>query len=344
MCKCIEQAYSFPQSKGKANGLLRRLVLAALAATFTLGAAVAQEVPTPWKASRPIRMIVPFPAGGGTDQVARLFAERIQARLGQTVVIENRSGANGIIGSQVAYTAPPDGLTLLVGTIDTQAINSSLYSNLQFHPAAFIPVAPIAALPMVFAVSKQGKVRKIADLIEVGKTGEGNYGHWGIGSISHLASELMKQQLNIPKLQGIPYQGSGPGMQALMAGQIDVMFLTLSLAQSAPDRLDILGIASAHRFQKAKDIPTMADIGFPVEADSWMGVFAPPKTPKPVVEAIFAAAMATVADPETTKRMLDIGVAPQQFASSEAYGKWVAAEQTRWSKVVRDLGVKPIRN
>lgn len=325
-------------------GISRRNLLAATGLAATLGPALAQDSAAGWKASRPIRVIVPFPAGGGTDQVARLFADRIQSRLGQTVVIENRAGANGIIGSQTAYVAPADGLTLLVGTIDTQAINSSLYSNLQFDPAAFIPVSPIAALPMVFAVNKKSRTRGMRDLIEVGKSGEGNYGHWGVGSISHLASELMKQQANIPKLQGIPYQGSGPGMQALLAGQIDVMFLTYALAQSASDRLDILGVASANRFQKAKDVPTMGEIGFPVEADSWMGLFAPPKTPKPVVDALFSAASATFADPETVKRMLDIGVSPQKFASPEAYDRWIASEQKRWSKIVADLGVKPIKN
>jgi tripartite-type tricarboxylate transporter receptor subunit TctC len=323
-------------SEGISRGR-RKLVLAAGLAPW-MSQVRAQE--QAWRPTRPVRLIVPFPAGGGTDQVARLFADKLQARLGQSVVVDNRGGANGIVGTQLANAAPPDGLTLLIGTIDTHATNASLYANLPYDPEAFVPVSAVATLPMVLAVSKQGRARTMRELTAVAATGQGNYGHWAVGSLGHLASELFKQQANMPTLQGIPYQGTGPGMQALIAGQIDVMYMPLALARANAERLSILGVASPQRFPSAKDIPTMAEVGYPLDADGWIGLFAPPKLPPAIAQSLHKIASETIADPELNKRMLDMGVAPQRFESINAYGQWISAERARWGKVIKGLGIK----
>jgi tripartite-type tricarboxylate transporter receptor subunit TctC len=255
-------------------------------------------------------------------------------------VVENRPGANGVIGSQAAFGAPADGQTILIGTIDTQAINGSVYTNLSFQPASFLAVAPIARVPMVFAGSKKAKAQSFPELVEIAKKSDTNYGHWGVGSLAHLATEMLKQQAGISNMQGIPYQGNGPSLQAALAGEIDMVFMPLAIALANVERLNIFGLVSANRSPNAKQIPTMAEVGYPIDADAWLGVFVPPKTPRPVVEALHKAVTAVVSDPETNKRLLEFGVYPQTFASPDAYAAWVAAEQSRWSKFIQSAAVK----
>ena len=331
------------QALGEFMSIHRSICHASLLAVVLvpwLGTASAQDATAPWKPTKPIKLIVPYPAGGGTDVPARVIAEKLQAQLGQPVIVDNRGGANGIIGSQIAFTAVPDGLTLLVGTIDTQALNPNTYTNLTFQPNAFVPVAPIATVPMVFAGSKSGKARSLSELVDLAKKSDTNYGHYGIGSLGHLAGEVFKQQAGIANMQGIPYQGTGPGSQALMSGQIDMMLLPLTMGMSNAERFYLFGLASANHFPKANQIPTMAEVGYPIIADAWLGVFVPPKTPKPVVDALHKAITATVADPDTSKRLLELGIIPQQFPTPEAYSAWVASEQARWGKVIQGLGIK----
>jgi tripartite-type tricarboxylate transporter receptor subunit TctC len=285
-------------------------------------------------------LIVPFPAGGGADQVGRIVADKLQTSLGQSLFVENRPGANGIIGTQAASTAPPDGYSILLGTIDTHSTNAGLQPNLPYAPDAFIPIAPVIAMPMLFAVSKQGRAKTLRELVDLAKRGEANYGHWGAGSLAQITTEIFKQQAGLPKLQGIPYQGAGPALQALLAGQIDVLLLPLSLVRAQADRLDVIGLASKARLSYAKDYPTMAELGYPVEADAWMGLFAPPRTPPNIVDGLRSAANEMMAQPDVQKRFIDLGLSPHLFPSTEAYSAYLTADRSRWAKNIAELGIK----
>ena len=340
MQKPEQTSFGFKVVASSRRDWARRVCLAAIALGAWTATAQAQDTTVSWKPARPIRLIVPYPAGGGTDVAARVVADRLHAQLGQPVVVDNRGGANGIIGSQIAFNAPADGMTLLVGTIDTQALNPNVYTNLTYQPGAFIPVAPIALVPMVFAGAKNGKAQSVKELIDLARNSETNYGHYAVGSLPHLASESFKQQAGITRMQPIPYQGTGPGSTALMAGQIDMMLLPLTIGMASADRLTLFGLASAERFPNAKQVPTMAEAGFPIEADAWLGVFAPPHTARPIIDALHRAVSATVGDPDTSKRLLDLGIRPQRFPTPEAYSAWVASEQNRWGKVIQGLGIK----
>jgi tripartite-type tricarboxylate transporter receptor subunit TctC len=315
----------------------RRSLLTGLAAAPFASFAQAQQA---WVPDKPIKLIVPFPPGGATDLVSRLLAERSRPHLGQPIVPENRGGANGIIAARAAGTAPPDGYTLFLGAIGTQAINRIIYPQ-AFNPDEFVPIAAVNTVPTVFAVSRTGRAQTLDDIIKLGKSGEGNYGHWAIASVPHLAGELFKKQAGIPKLEGIPYQGAAQCMTALIGGQVDIANFPLSLAKSQSERVKIIGLASKERLPSAPEIPTMAELGYPVDIEAWYGVFAPPGTPKNIVEALTVAINATIADPEFNKRLRDASMKPQSFPNAEAYSAWIKGESVRWAGVLKEIGVGP---
>lgn len=302
---------------------------------------MARAAATAWAPDRPVRLIVPNPAGGGSDQVARLVSDRLATRLGQPIVVDNRGGANGMIAARVAGLSPPDGHTVFLGTVETLAVNPHIYSQITFNPDGFLPVAAINTVPMVFALSRGGRARTIQDLVRIAANGQGNYGHWGVGSFGHIAGELFKEQAKTPKLEGIPYQGAAQCLQGLLGGQIDVMCMPLALARAQGTRVEIVGLASSARLPYAPDIKTMAEAGYPVELEAWFGIFAPPKTPDNVVDALREAINATIAEPQLVKRMYEMGLKPQSFPTVEAYRAWIDGERTRWSGVIRHMGIKP---
>jgi tripartite-type tricarboxylate transporter receptor subunit TctC len=328
-----------PGRRGSRRALLLGLALAPIGRPLIAQTSMPQASATPWVPDRPLRLILPFAAGGGTDQVARLVMERLRHRLGQSIVIDNRGGANGIIAARAAGTAPPDGYTLFFGAIGTHAINPHIYPQLSFNPDEFVPIAAINTLPTVFVVAKDGRAQTLEDVVKLGKSGQGNYGHWAIASVPHIAGEMFKKHAGIPRLEGIPFQGAAQCLTALIGGHIDIANLPLSLAQAYSDRVKILGLASSERLASAPDIPTMAEAGYPVDIEAWYGVFAPPGTPKEIVETLSTAINATVAEPELHKRMIEMGMKPQSFPSPEAYSVWLKGERDRWGKVLKDMGI-----
>jgi tripartite-type tricarboxylate transporter receptor subunit TctC len=323
-----------------ADPLSRRAVLLGLAFA-PLSGAFAQSAAPKWVPDRPLRLIVPFPPGGATDLVGRLLSEKLKARLGQAVVIDNRGGANGIVAARLAVGAAPDGYTLFLGAIGTQAINPYIYPKMAVDPDKFVPIAAVNTVPTAFAIPKEGRARSLDEVIKLGSTGQGNYGHWAVASVPHIAGEMLKQHARIPKLQGIQYQGAAQCLQALIAGQIDIANLPLSLAKAQSERLTIVGLASSSRFPSAPEIPTMAELGYPVDVEAWYGVFAPPGTPKHIVDSLTSDINATMADPDMRKRMLDASLKPQSFPTAEAYQAWLHGERKRWSTVLHAMGIQP---
>lgn len=320
---------------------VRRALLFGMALAPASIKAWAQPGGAKWTPDHPLRLIVPFPAGGATDLVARLLAERTKLRLGQPIVVDNRGGANGIIATKLAASAAPDGYTLFLGAIGTQAINPYIYPKTAVDPDRFVAIAAVNTVPTVFAIVKDGRAKSIDDIVKLGASGQGNYGHWGVGSVPHIAGEILKKEAKIPKLQGIQYQGAAPCLQGLLGGQVDIANLPLSLARTQGDRLKVLGLASSSRLPTAPDVPTMAEIGYPVDVESWYGVFAPPGTPKPIVNALTTSINATVEEPEFKKKLNDAGLRPQSFPTAEAYQEWIQSERKRWTAVLRDIGVEP---
>lgn len=331
-----------PDVKESSRLTRRRLLLGAALAPVSMHC-VAQSDASKWMPDRSPRLIVPFAAGGATDLVARLLTEQLGARLGQRIVIENRGGANGIIAARAAIAAPPDGYTLFLGAIGTQAINPYVYPKMAVDPEAFVAIAAVNTVPTAFAISRTGRVKSLDDVIRLGTDGQGNYGHWGVASVPHIAGEMLKQQARIPKLEGIQYQGAAQCLQALIGGQIDIANLPLSLARTHGERLSVVGLASPKRLASAPDIRTMAEIGYPIDVEAWYGVFAPPGTPKPIVETLRREINASVADPDLRKRFIEASLEPQSFPTTEAYQAWIRAEQKRWAEVLRGLGIEPMQ-
>ena len=339
-------AMTGPRARGlvaNPQNLSRRAMLLGLALAPLSMRSQAQTPVTKWVPDRSLRLIIPFAAGGATDVVARLVMEPLGARLGQRIVIDNRGGANGIIAARAALAAPADGYTLFLGAIGTQAINPYIYPKMAVDPDLFVAIAAVNTVPTVFAISRDGRAKSLEDVIKLGASGQGNYGHWAIASVPHIAGEMLKKRAGIPKLEGIQYQGAAQCLQALIGGQIDIANLPLSLAQAQGDRLKIVGLASASRLPGSPDIPTMAELGYPVDIEAWYGVFAPPGTPQAIVDSLTADINATIAEPALRKRMIEISLNPQSFPTAQAYQAWIQGERKRWTAVLRELGIEPMQ-
>jgi len=316
---------------------------AALAFFISLAAAIAP--PPAWAQAyptKPIKLIVPFPPGGSNDVVARGIAAQLSARLDKPVVIENVGGAGGLIGTEMAAKAPPDGYTLILISV-AFAFNPSIY-KLSYDPStAFAPVAILGAGPVVIAVTSTLPVANLKELIAAAKEKPGslNYATAGVGSFQHLASELFKQQAGIDIVH-VPFKGGGPAMMDVIAGntQIAVGSLVQMLPQIKGGRLKALGVGSAARIPALPDVPTISEAGVPgFEVTNWWGICAPAGTPRPVIEKLNRELSAIVASSETKKRFEAEGADPLQM-SPEEFGRFMARETAKWSRVVREAGIR----
>jgi len=316
---------------------------AALAFFISLAAAIAP--PPAWAQAyptKPIKLIVPFPPGGSNDVVARGIAAQLSARLDKPVVIENVGGAGGLIGTEMAAKAPPDGYTLILISV-AFAFNPSIY-KLSYDPStAFVPVAMLGAGPVVIAVTSTLPVANLKELIAAAKEKPGslNYATAGVGSFQHLASELFKQQAGIDIVH-VPFKGGGPAMMDVIAGntQIAVGSLVQMLPQIKGGRLKALGVGSAARIPALPDVPTISEAGVPgFEVTNWWGICAPAGTPRPVIEKLNRELSAIVASSETKKRFEAEGADPLQM-SPEEFGRFIAQETAKWSRVVREARIR----
>jgi tripartite-type tricarboxylate transporter receptor subunit TctC len=321
------------------NGLTRRTVLAALG-TGAAGLPGLSYAQGKWEPSSPIKLVVPYAAGGGTDVLARLISTQIGSALGQPLVIDNKPGVNGILGTNFVYGAPADGQTLLFAAADFISVAPHVYRKVvKFEPTSFAPVALIAKMGFVLASRADNDARDLADVIERAKAKEVTYAHWGPGSTSQMAMELLKSKVPSMKLLPVPYAGAAPVLNAVMAGDVQYGFIPTPLAIASQSKLKLYAIASPARFAGIKDVPTLAEKGYAVDADTWFGVLAPPKTPQNVVEAVQAQVVKASQDPQVRARMAEMGYTATSVAPRD-FGGFIKSEYDRWGAVVRAANIR----
>ena len=318
----------------------RRTTLAIpLAITLAFGAlasapALAQSFP-----SRPVNLVVPFPPGGGTDTGARILAEQLSKRWGQPVVVENKGGAAGQIGADSVAKAKPDGYTLLLGNIGTQAINPSLYAKLPYDAdKAFVPVSLVAELPLAMMVNPALPAKTASEFIALAKSkpGQLSYSSSGSGSAPHLAAEIFKDQTGTFVLH-VPYRGGGPAIADLLAGHVQLSFMTVLEASGhiKGGKLRALAVTGDKRVQALPDVPTLAESVVPgFNAISWIGLLAPAGTPPDVVDKIAADVRAVLADDAVKARITALGGVPRATTPQE-FGKLIADDKARYAQIIR---------
>ena len=298
----------------------------------------AQSFPT-----RSVTIIVPYPAGGPVDAVARLIANEGMADLGQAIVVDNRAGGSGAIGSVAVARAEPDGHTIVLGTNQTHATNESLIKNLPYQAVKdFVPVAGIADIPHLLVARKDLPVASAADLIALAKEKPGalNYGSTGNGSASHLAGELFKVKAGV-NTQHVPFRGAAPMTQELLAGRVDYAFATLPsvLGQVEGGELKAIAVASARRAERLPNVPTMQEAGIAgVEADAWFALFAPAKTPPAALERLYESVSAALGK-EGSKAALARQGMTLALRPPAVVAAWLPAEVQKWAAVIKAANV-----
>lgn len=325
----------------------RRTVLAALlgSALGTIGGvstATAQAYPT-----QPIRMVVPFAPGGASDFAARLIQPGMSAFLGQQIVIENRAGAAGNVGMDVAARAAPDGYTLYLGNVGTVSINPYLYSDLTVKPDRdFIPVTIVADTPGILIASNKFPPKNAKEFVSYVKANQGkvNFASPGSGSLNRLEMELFRMK-NGMDMTHIPYKGgAGPAVADIIGGHVEVMFTTISSAINhvKAGKLKALGVTTKERVQALPEVPTMVEQGFTDSVSaSWQGILVPKGTPQAIVEKVHAAAVHAMKDETVRKRFLDSGAIPVTSKSPAEFKSFLEADAKKWSQVIKDVGAKP---
>jgi tripartite-type tricarboxylate transporter receptor subunit TctC len=321
---------------------MNRRTVAFTAALFTIGSAAAatqDNYPT-----KPIRLVVPFTPGGSTDILARLVAQQITNTFGQQCIIDNRPGAGGTIGMEIAARAAPDGYTLVMGHIGTLAVNPALYSKLTYDPVKdFQPITLVAMIPNMMTVNPNVPVKTVKDLIALAqaKPGTINYGSGGNGSAAHLATEYFKLMAKV-NLVHIPYKGTAPAVTDLIAGNISMMITGVppQLGFVKSGRLRPIAVATAKRLPMFPDLPTIGETIKGYEATQWYGILAPAAAPKPYIAKLNGALVKALHSPEAAKQLSSeaaepVGNSPDEFA------RFIKSEIARWAPVVKASGAKP---
>lgn len=307
------------------------LPLIALTTACGLGSAQAQA-PYP---SKPIRIIVPYPAGGGTDIIARLIGTQLSQRLGQPVVVENKPGASGILGNDTVAKAPGDGYTILMGITAVVQI-PALYKKVPYQLSDLTPVSQIAKSADLLMVPRSTGVTTLQQFADKAKTAPGalNYGSYGNATSSHMNGERFKQKANID-ITHIPYQGSGPEVAALLGGQVTLAFVdaTAAYPHIKSDKVNILAVTGAQRHPALPQVPTMTEAGYPgLEANGWFGMFVPAATPKAIVDKLGNEVSAIVKSPELTKRLTEMGLIPVGSLAND-FKAQVDKDAAHWKSV-----------
>jgi tripartite-type tricarboxylate transporter receptor subunit TctC len=318
--------------------LTRRTALAALAATASLRGAHAQTFP-----SRPVTIVVPYPAGGPTDIVARLIAHEAATELTQPIVVDNRAGGSGVIGTVAVARAEPDGHTLVLGTNQTHATNQSLIKNCPYDAVKdFAPVIGITDIPHALVVRKDLPVMNAAALVAYARENPGklNYGSTGNGSASHLAAELFKVKTGV-SMQHVPFRGSAPMLQELLAARLDLSFATLPTVVSQVENGDLraLALASPRRAERVPEVPTLAEAGVEgVEADAWFALFAPANTPGVAIDRLYRSVAAIMKKEASRTTMARQGMTVALRSPSEVAAT-LPDEVAKWAAVIKAANV-----
>ena len=317
--------------------LCAALALPLLSMPGVQSAARAQGFPT-----KPVKVILPSPPGGGTDALARILADKLREKWGQPVIVENRAGAGGNIAGDVTSKAAPDGYTLMLAHPAPLVINKALYSKLSYDPDQFVPVSLVATVPNVLVVNARSPAASVAQLIAMARAEPGklNFASGAVGSPSSLTPELFKSMtgVNIPS---IPFQGSAPALVALLGGQVDMLFVELSTAlpHIRAGKLRALAVAAERRSPFLPEVPTLADTLPGFNASVWFGIVAPPKTPAALAEQISRAVADALKLADVSKQLVDmsmeaVGGTPAEMA------QYLREESRRWGAVIRQSGAR----
>jgi tripartite-type tricarboxylate transporter receptor subunit TctC len=324
----------------------RTLIRTALASSLAAGLpAFAQS--GNWPTGKAITYLVPFPAGGTTDVLGRLIAQKLGPVLGTSVIIDNKGGAGGSVGSEVGARAAPDGFTLVGGTISSHAINVSLYPKIGYDPIkSFAPVTLIGTNPVVLVVSQNSPYKTLKDILEASKAKSGGLSSAsaGTGTSQHLALELLAYKSGV-KFTHIPYKGSGPAIQDAIGGQVDMMFDTTVVAgpHIQSGKLRAIAVTSSKRLASLPDVPTIAESGLPglkdFEVVSWQAIFVPAATPAPVVDRLHAEIRKILATPEMQDKLKGFGMEPADLTTTQI-AAFQKAEVEKWAQVIKAAGIK----
>lgn len=321
--------------------MIARFIPLTLAVAMGLMAAMpaaAQNYP-----ARLVTLVVPFPPGGGTDTGARIIAEQLGRRWGQTVVVDNKGGAAGQIGADLVAKAKPDGYTLLLGNIGTQAINPSLYPKMSYNPdTAFAPISLLAELPLAMMVNPAVPANTAGEFIAYAKTrpGQLSYSSAGAGGAPHLAAEMFKEQTGSFILH-VPYRGGGPAIADLLAGHVQLSFMTVLEASGhiKAGKLRALAVTGDKRVTALPEVPTLAEKVLPgFNAISWLGLLAPAGTPPAIVEKIAADVGSILADEAVKAKFVSLGGVPRATSPQE-FTRLIASDRQRYAKIIRDRGI-----
>jgi tripartite-type tricarboxylate transporter receptor subunit TctC len=316
-----------------------RSVAIALALVGVIAPAAAQDYP-----NRPITLVVPFPPGGSTSIVARIVGEKMGEMLGQQMVIDNRGGAGGTIGTRAVAKSTPDGYTILLGYTGTLAIGPTLYNNVGYDPRKdFAPIGLIGHAPNSLVLHPSFAPRSVKELVDYAKANPGkvNYGSAGVGTVSHVSGVYFANAAGI-QLTHIPYKGTGPALADLLGGHIPMAFAPIPAthANVAEGKLRGLAVTSGKRSSLLPDVPTIAEAGVPgFEASLYYGIVAPAGTPRPIVDKLNQVLRAALASDDVRKRLSTDGAEPTP-GSPDEYAAFIDRDETKWSKVVKDSGAK----
>jgi tripartite-type tricarboxylate transporter receptor subunit TctC len=294
--------------------------------------------------TKPIRLIVPFPPGGAVDILGRAMAQKLSETLSQNVIVDNRVGGAGAIGSEAAAKSLPDGYTLLMGSTTTISINPSLFTKLSYDPSRdFVPVTLVAFVPHLLVVNASVAAGNLREFIALAKSrpGQLNYASAGNGTPHHIAGEMFKQMAGVDMVH-VPYKGTGPAVPDLIAGQVS--FMSIEILAAMPHvksgKLRALGIATNTRNPGAPELPTVSEAGLPgFEVTSWYGILAPAGTPKPITERLAAEMTKAIATPDLSERLASLGATPVGNSPDE-FGVHLRREAEKWAKAVKASGAR----
>lgn len=319
----------------------RRFTIALAAAAALPRAGLAQSAPFP---NQPVKIVAPFPPGGGADIIARLYATQLAASLGQPFVVENKPGAGTLLAASEVARAPANGYTLIAVTADTLAVASSLYKSPPVIPERTLaPIAQIVRTPLLVVVRPESPHRTLADVVQAARAAPGKLtvGSAGVGTVHHLAIEQFARAARV-EVKHVPYRGSALGLTDLLGGHIDAMFLEspLALPNLRGNKVRALAITTPERLALADAVPTVAEQGFPgFEALTWMGFAAPQGTPPEVIGRLHAAIGQATRLPELSTRLRDMGLDTVVSASPEAFAEYAARERDRWGRLIREANI-----
>jgi tripartite-type tricarboxylate transporter receptor subunit TctC len=301
------------------------IALAAAFVTSYAGGSHAQEYP-----ARPVKLVVPYAPGGGTDIVARLVGQKLTEAWGKQVIVENRAGGNGFIGSEYAMKQPPDGYTLLISIASTHATAQFLFPKLPYDPFRdFLPVTQLALSPVVLLVHPAQPWKSMRDLVAAARAQPVNYGSFGHGSTAHMYGELLNLNSGT-KLVHVAYKGSGPALTDLMGGQIPAALLDIAAtkAQIVGGKVRALAVTGPKRWQALPEVPTFAEAGFPgFEVVGWFGAFAPVGTPRPIITRVAAEMTRAIRSPDVVAKLVELGTEPAGGTPEEFMANWKATSE-----------------